>query len=348
MTLNKRLNALSQLGKFLLLYTSQSQHLSDFEKEQARKLDLALSSSLIHNSWYTKEDILWTLKQWGQVLHSSTMQKQVKTYAIQPSSCKTIALISSEHTPLAQLHDLFCILICGHRALIKHDVKKNPLLPALVDFLISSQSFLSELIEFTDKKLPHFDAAIVSGAKNRGYFEYYLAQKPHLIRQSKTSIAILSGEESQEDLDKLGEDLFRYYGMGSHSVSKLLVPKDYDFSTFFKGIYQWNPIINFHKYANNYDYNKAVYLMSEFKILDNGFLVLKEDTHFQSPIACLFYEYYQTPEHLNTLLAKNKEKIRKIISKNGKWGTSFGETWLPKFNGDPEEEDPFIFLSTLP
>lgn len=343
MTLNKPLQALSQLGSFLQLYSSFPQHLSGFEKEQAKQLDLALSQSLLHNSWYTKEDILWTLKQWGKTLQALGIQRDI----VQASPCKTIALISNEHPPLAQLHDLLCILLSGHKALIKHDVRKNPLLPALADFLISTPSFPKECVEFTDQKLPPFDAAIVSGVKNGGYFKSYLDQKPHLIRTPKASIAVLSGEESKKEFQQLGKDLFRYYGMGSHSVSKLLVPKNYDFSSFFDGIYQWNPILQFHKYANNYDYNKAVYLMSDFKILDNGFLVLKEDPHFQSPIACLFYEYYQSPEHLNALLTKNKEKIQKTVSKNGEWGTSFGEAWLPKLNTHPKKNDTLAFLSSL-
>lgn len=346
MTLNKPLQALSQLGSFLTLYTSSSnQQLSGFEKEQAQKLDLALSLSLLHNSWYTKEDLLWTLKQWGKTLQD--LQAQTKKDSVQASVRKTIALLYSEHTPLAQLHDLLCILITGHQAIIQHDVRKNPLLPALADFLTATPFFSKESVVFTDKKLPHFDAAIVSGFKNREYFKSYLAQKPHLIRKPKASVAVLSGEESEEELHLLGEDLFRYYGMGSHSVSKLLVPQDYDFSSFFKGIYHWNPIIHFHKYANNYDYNKAVYLMSDFKILDNGFLVLKEDSHFHSPIACLFYEYYPTPEHLDRLLTRNKEKIQKVVSVKGEWGTRFGAAWLPKLNVHPEANHTLSFLSSL-
>ena len=53
-------------------------------------------------------------------------------------------------------------------------------------------------------------------------------------------------------------------------------------------------VINHNKYANNYDYNKAVYLMSEQKFVENGFLIIKEDNKLGSPIACLFYEKYTT------------------------------------------------------
>ncbi|HAB27815.1 MAG TPA: acyl-CoA reductase, partial [Xanthomarina gelatinilytica] len=90
----------------------------------------------------------------------------------------------------------------------------------------------------------------------------------------------------------------RYYGLGCRNVSKLFVPKNYDFDSFFKAMYAWHPIINETKYANNCDYNKAVYLMSEFDMLENGFLMVKEDSSYASPIATVFYEQYETLEAL--------------------------------------------------
>jgi hypothetical protein len=127
-------------------------------------------------------------------------------------------------------------------------------------------------------------------------------------------VAIIHGGETKEELTLLGEDIFRYYGLGCRSVSKIMVPKGYDFDLLYKAIYTFKDIIQENKYANNYDYNKAVYLMSEFKFLDNGFLLLKEDTDFASPIASLFYEYYESKESLKYRMDQNIDEIQCIVS----------------------------------
>src|SRR5699024_1236050 len=161
-------------------------------------------------------------------------------------------------------------------------------------------------------------------------------------------VAVLTGKETVEELKPLGEDIFRFYGLGCRNISKIFVPKNYDFDDFFKAIYDWNPIINSHKYANNYDYNKAVYLMSEFNILENGFFILKEDTAYSSPIACLFYEYYDDLESLKEKLKQDKNQIQCVISQNKEFGKiSFGETQLPKLNDYADDIDTLNFLTKI-
>ena len=112
----------------------------------------------------------------------------------------------------------------------------------------------------------------------------------------------------------LGEDVFRYFGLGCRNVSKIFVPRDYNFDAFFGGMYPYHEVMKFEKYINNYDYNKAVYLMSEFKMLENGFLMLKEDPSYASPIATLFYEHYDSLESLNKQLNVDADKIQCIVS----------------------------------
>ena len=132
----------------------------------------------------------------------------------------------------------------------------------LVSYVQHLAPNLKGKIKFTNNKLEHFDAVIATGSNNTArYFEAYFKYYPAIVRKNRNSVAILTGEESKEQLTGLAEDIFRYYGLGCRSVSKLFVPKDYDFDGFFNAIYEWHPIMNSAKYANNYDYNKAVYLM---------------------------------------------------------------------------------------
>src|SRR5690606_24127992 len=142
---------------------------------------------------------------------------------------------------------------------------------------------------------------------------------------------VLTGEETDDELKSLSEDIFRYYGLGCRNVSKLFVPKNYNFDAFFNGVYEWHPIINQHKYANNYDYNKAVYIMSEFDLLENGFLMIKEDTSYSSPIATLFYEYYNDIDTLKQQLSDSRNNIQCIVSKGiTEDYVPFGETQHPQ------------------
>jgi len=143
----------------------------------------------------------------------------------------------------------------------------------------------------------------------------------------------------------LGEDIFRYYGLGCRNVSKVYVPKNYDFDNLFTAIFEYNDIVHQNKYGNNYDYNKAVYLMSEFKILDNGFLVIKEDKSLASPIASLFYEYYDTKINLKKELQERKDDIQCIVSQGiFENEVGFGETQKPKLNDYADGVDTMEFL----
>src|SRR5699024_5731057 len=150
--------------------------------------------------------------------------------------------------------DFLSVLISGNKALVKQSSKDKHLLPFIADFLTQENSDFANRIEFTDERLTDYDAVIATGSNNTArYFEYYFSKKPHIIRKNRNSIAILNGSETKEELNQLGSDIFTYYGLGCRNVSKLMVPKDYDFSQFYQGIYDWHPIVQSHKYANNYD-----------------------------------------------------------------------------------------------
>ena len=167
----------------------------------------------------------------------------------------------------------------------------------------------------------------------------------HIIRKNRNSVAILRGNETVEQLELLSDDIFRYYGLGCRNVSKLFIPNDYNFDDFFKAIYKWHPIIHEAKYANNYDYNKAVYLMSEFDMLENGFLMVKEDQNYGSPIATIFYDKYDSVDALKNQLEEDKEKIQCIVSKGfAENEIEFGQTQNPELWNYADGVDTVEFL----
>ena len=214
------------------------------------------------------------------------------------------------------------------------------------DYLSSIEPLFEKRIHVPEGKLENFDAVIATGSNNTArYFEHYFGKVPNIIRKNRNSVAVLTGEESPEQLKALGKDIFQYYGLGCRSVSKLFVPEGYDFDIFFTSIYSYHRIVQQNKYANNYDYNKAVYLMSDFKILDNGFLVLKEDESYASPIASLFYERYSSMEGLRENLTQDAVHLQCVVGEGVVEGEIlFGETQTPSLGDYADGVDTVDFL----
>ena len=299
-----------------------------------------------HNGWFTKANLCYALEHWAELLQSTPLELWLAPYQIPAKNPKTIAIIMAGNIPLVGFHDFISALVSGHNILVKQSSNDPHILPYLAAYLTHLEPHLKSKIKFTKEKLQDFDAVIATGSDNTArYFTAYFKNKPSIIRKNRNSIAILTGNESESDLKSLGEDVFRYYGLGCRSVSKLFVPEDYDFDMFFKAIYDWHFIMKSAKYANNYDYNKAVYLMSEYDLIENGFLMLKEDNNYASPIATIFYEFYEDLESLNNRFKADSSKIQCLVSKNfSENEVKFGGTQLPKLSDYADGIDTVDFL----
>ncbi len=349
MQLQQRINAVSKLGDFLSQFTTgEIQKKDGIEQNDfffdGFKYQIKLAEE--YNGWFTKENIIYSLENWSKILRNKLISDWLVKYNFNSVESKKVAIIMAGNIPLVGFHDFISVLLSGHSVLVKQSGNDKHLLPYLAKYLEHVETDFKGCITFTEDKLEGFDAVIATGSNNTArYFEYYFKGKPSIIRKNRNSTAILSGNESEEDLKNLSEDIFRYYGLGCRNVSKLLVPKDYNFDDFFNAIYHWHPIINKAKYANNYDYNKAVYLMSEFQLLENGFLMLKEDESYASPIATVFYEYYTDKMTLQRKIAEDTDLIQCIVA-NGfsKNETGFGQTQKPSLEDYADNVDTIEFL----
>ncbi|WP_237561722.1 acyl-CoA reductase [Flagellimonas algicola] len=302
------------------------------------------------NGWFTQENVLHSLGQWAHLLTEDNMATWLSQYAFEKGkNVKVVGIVMAGNIPLVGFHDFICVLLSGNKVQAKLSSNDTVLLPYLAEQLIRFEASLKDSIQFVEGKFDHYDAVIATGSNNTSrYFEYYFGKKPNIIRKNRNAVAVLTGKETKEELIALGEDIFRYYGLGCRNVSKIYVPKDYDFDLLFKTLFEYKDIVNQHKYANNYDYNKAVYLMSEFKILDNGFLVLKEDESFASPIASLFYEHYNSLDEIKGELQERQEDIQCIVSKGLMASEiSFGQTQKPQLQDYADGVDTMKFLLQL-
>lgn len=349
MELEKRVEAFVKLGDLLRNYSlknDDANRLSSLDLDFKTQLDDKLSLAKAHNQWFTKDNVLFSIDEWAKQLTNSNIKSFLTKYNFRSKNSKKVALITAGNIPLVGFHDFFCVLITGHSILVKPSSNDTVLLPFLASYLKKIEPDFSECIEFTTEKLTHFDAVIATGSTNTSrYFEYYFKGYPSIIRKNRNSVAVLDGNESQEDLKLLSEDIFRYYGLGCRNISKLFVPEGYNFDAFFNAIYNWRDLINEHKYANNYDYNKAVYLMSEYPILDNGFFILKEDTGMSSPIATLNYEFYKSKDKVVNWINKYEESIQCVVSQGLiDREISFGQTQQPKLDDFADGIDTVDFL----
>jgi hypothetical protein len=226
---------------------------------------------------------------------------------------KKVGLILAGNIPLVGFHDVLCVLATGHHALIKASSQDARLVRHVLNMLATIDARFSAKYSFVER-LKDFDAVIATGSDNSSrYFEYYFGKVPHIIRKNRNSIAVITGDETTEELNLLGHDIFDYFGLGCRNVSKLLIPQGYDIGTFFRPIETYQPVINHHKYNNNYDYNKSIYLVNSEKHFDNGFLLLKESEALASPLAVLYYEHYDTMADAEKTINANSDKIQCVV-----------------------------------
>lgn len=343
MTLNEHIEAFSELGKFLEQFFNDSNTKDD---EFSQRLATEIEAAVHYNGWFTKNNVRFSLQQWQLALTEDNLSAWLKNYDINTKAPKTIGLILAGNVPLVGFHDVLSVLVTGHNVLIKYSSNDQRLLPLLLEKLKAINSKYNERIKTAIDQLKGFDAVIATGSNNTSrYFNYYFKNVPSIIRKNRHSVAILTGEESPEQIQLLANDIFRYYGLGCRNVSKLLVPEGYNFNTFFENIMNWSEVINDNKYANNYDYNKAVYLMSGANMLDNNFVLLKEDKGFSSPIGVLFQDSYKNLEELEEILAEEKDNLQCVVSNNLQpHHIYFGETQHPKLWDYADNIDTVEFL----
>jgi hypothetical protein len=350
MDLNQRINSFAQLGTFLKQFSPNRIQKTDDTELNNLFFDvfkMQIERAEESNGWFTRDNVLKAFESWANALTKENLSKWTSVYSFNNTKPKTIAIIMAGNIPLVGFHDLLCVLITGNIAKIKLSSNDKHFLPLIFKFLAYHNPYFKNKVEFTEEKLENFDAVIATGSNNTArYFDYYFGKYPSIIRKNRNSVAILTGKESENELELLGNDIFQYFGLGCRSVSKIFVPKGYNFDKLFKAIYKFKNIINYKKYENNYNYNKTVYLMSEFNLLENGFVMLKEDSSYSSPIATLFYEFYDSEKLLSKKLKNDKEYIQCAVGSHKDF-INFGETQNPKLWDYADGVDSIAFLNNL-
>ncbi|MFM7234998.1 MAG: acyl-CoA reductase [Flavobacteriales bacterium] len=305
-----------------------------------------IETHIHHNGWFTQNNIRKALFAWGEELQAKKINQWLDQYAwAEEGIPKKVGIICAGNLPLVGLHDVLSVILGGHIAYVKMSSDDRLLMPALLKLLMRlDESVLNQLV-FAEGRMNDMEAIIATGSNNTSrYFEQYFGHLPHIIRKSRTSVAILSGNETDDELKALGNDVFDYFGLGCRNVSKVYLPEGFDINRLFNALYSFNDIIHHHKYANNYDYNKAVWLLNSEKLLDNGFILLKEERSLASPTGSLYYEFYADEGQVREELALRSEEIQCVVSRKD---VPFGHSQRPALWDYADGVDTLSFLTEL-
>ena len=336
-----------QLGK-LMVALGEHRSWENFSygvtQDEFDKLNGIISKQFFYNGWFTQENVRTSLKSLGDQLNAEALTAWTSHYGYSSQS-KRVAVIMAGNIPLVGFHDFLCVLLSGNIAVCKLSSEDKTLLPALSEMLVQFVPELKDRIEFTTGRVGQMEAVIATGSDNSlKYFEQYFGKYPHIFRRNRTSVAVLCGEETKVEIHRLGHDIFDYFGLGCRNVSHLLLPQGFELNRFFEGILDHSHVVNNNKYANNYDYNKAIFLLNKQELLDNNFVLLKESKELFSPLAVIHFHYYSSKEEMSEYLETHEDQIQAIV---GRAYIPFGKAQCPMLDDYADGVDTMRFLETL-
>src|SRR6187399_276310 len=330
MNLQMRIKLAAQLGEYILSGTADWQ-------EAKHKASLT-------NPWFTPEFIDLAAGNIAKhFLDKEMLQSWTSSYKIESVDPKKIGIVMPGNIPLVGFHDFLSVFISGHQAIIKASSKDEVLIKHLAEKLTAWNKELNELIVFQEM-LKGCDAYIATGSNNSArYFEYYFKKYPHIIRRNRTSVAVLDGNETITELEKLADDVHLYFGMGCRNVTKIFVPKDYDFIPLLTAFKKYDHFKDHNKYKNNYDYYLALHILNGKFYMANESLILLENPSIFSPISQLNYEFYTDKKTVEEGL-RSMEDLQCTV---GHGHIPFGQAQIPSLTDYADGIDTINFLTKL-
>ena len=321
MTLEQRISSFASLGQVLRTYTNSCdpKSLDPTIWEMSRNLiEKAIREAEIENPWFTCGHILQMLYSWGVNLTEERLVDWLDPYRegiLNYGDGKRIGVVMAGNIPMVGFHDLLSVLMTNHTLVARISSQDSILIPALMNCLMLLESDWKDKIHLVTGEIRNIDAVIATGSGNTSrYFERYFGKHPNIIRKNRSGVAVLTGRESQEDLENLANDLFIYFGLGCRSVSKLYIPKDYDFTPLHKALLTYQEFFDHVKYRNNLDYYKSLYLVNRTPFLDGGFYLLIEHEQLAAPVSVIHYEYYKDISSVTRSLTQHQDLIQCIVS----------------------------------
>ena len=332
MNLQERKEILVRLGNYIL--------------SPDEDLQVTVQKASAENPWFTNEFIRLSLTNIvTQYLSEDSLQTLIDTYSIpaENHNPRKVGIVMAGNIPAVGFHDMLCTFMTGHHAYIKLSSKDSVLIKFMVKKLVEWNPSADTYFVFAEM-LKGCDAYIATGSNNSSqYFAYYFNKYPHIIRRNRTSVAILSGEETEQELEALADDVYQFFGLGCRNVTQVYVPEGYDFQPLLKAFGKYNHLADHPKYKNNYDYNLAILLLNKRYYMSNESLLLVEDASPFSPISQLNYQFYTNREEVKKALQDN-DSIQCIVSGES---INFGRAQCPGICDFADGVDTMQFLVNL-
>ena len=330
MNLQMRIELAARLGEYILSGSPEWQDV----KEEASLL----------NPWFIPGFIdIATENIATYFLDRQKLVDWTSFYKIESRDSKKVGIVMAGNIPLVGFHDFLCVFISGHKAIIKPSSKDETLIKHLVQKLKEWNSELNEQV-FFEEMLKGCDAYVATGSNNSSrYFEYYFSKYSHIIRRNRTSVAVLDATETREELEKLADDVHLYFGKGCRNVTKIFVPKDYDFIPLLSAFKKYNYFKDHNKYKNNYDYILALHILNRKFYMTNESIILLENSSIFSPVSQLNYEFYA---HINAV-DEQLSSLKDLQCAVGHGYIPFGQAQLPSLTDYADGIDTMKFLTDL-
>jgi len=338
MTLKDNIKAFSELGEILRDFMHGNE--TPFSSE----LNRMINDQQFKNPWFTPENVKAAIKANADQLTIENLNRWTSSYPALGSVKVPLkaGIVMAGNIPLVGFHDFLSVLISGNDLIAKTSSKDSDLIQYFGKILCDLNPDFRKRISFTEGLMTGFDVVIATGSDNSSrYFEYYFGKYPNIIRKNRNSIAVIDGNETDDELINLGRDIFLYFGLGCRNVSKIFIPHGYEIGKLIRNLDWYSGVTDNNKYANNYDFHKAVYLVNREPFLDTGYLLLKENEGLSSPVSVVYYEYYDSSEKVCQKTESLMNGIQCIVGRNN---VPFGQAQSPSLWDYADGVDTIEFL----
>ena len=358
MNTDDKISAFEKLGRYLAQFAfasfQEDKEIGVLNDHFARKTEEIIENTCHYNAWFTPEFIRLSFFGISGALQPGNIYKWLNFYPELKNNSKQkprdVSIIMAGNIPLVGFHDFFCVIMSGNYCRIKLSSKDERLFPHIVEILTSINKEFETTVNFEEGFLKSPDVIIATGSNNSSrYFEYYFGKYPNLIRKNRNSVAILTAGNTNKQMTRLADDIFSYFGLGCRNISKIFLPQEFDIPSLLKNLEHYSYLYNHNKYANNYDYHKAIHLVSSTPFFDTGFMIFKEDPSYSSPVGSVYYEFYSSEDQLRERIKTDLNLLQCIVASPDflQEGIDFGTTQTPMLWDYADNVDTMKFLLSL-
>ncbi|MGY6562663.1 MAG: acyl-CoA reductase [Luteibaculaceae bacterium] len=342
------MNFKQRVGAFVRLSSFLNESLSN-PQQFLLTVEPYVKQAFLQNNWFTPDNVRLSLEAWAENLAEDKLLSWLNSYPTVKTANgnKKVMVIAAGNLPLVAFHDIVSVLITGNHLVLKQAHNDKILNTFLLKKLIEIEPVFESKITFVEGLQKEFDAVIATGSNNSArYFEQYFGHKPNIIRKNRNSVAVLTGAETAAELSGLSHDIMQYFGLGCRSVSKVYIPEDYDLNHIFGAVFPYQDIVQHTKYGNNYDYHRALLMLNGDFFLENGFMIVQENTAIASPVAVIYFERYRDINQVNQTIKQMANEIQCVVGRG--YPVPFGKAQKPELTDYADGVDTISFLLSLP